>query len=154
MVMPLLLKLLPDKDYSLEIKEYRKPRSLDANAYYWVLIGKYADWARVSKTKLHNQMLASYGQTLEVDGKTAYAVLPDSDAWMDLMTVHLKPTSQTTQDRAGNVLRTYKILRGSHEYDSMEMAVLIDGLIQEIQGSGSNIETLTPRELEQMKGYR
>lgn len=32
----------PGKKYVAELKEYRKKRSLDANAYCWVLIGQLA----------------------------------------------------------------------------------------------------------------
>lgn len=35
-------KLL-DKELSIELKEYRPKRSLDANAYHWVLCTKIAD---------------------------------------------------------------------------------------------------------------
>ena len=41
-------------------------------------------------------------------------------------------------------------MRGSHTYDSREMSELIKGTIQEAEDLG--IETLTPRELEQILG--
>lgn len=44
----------------------------------------------------------------------------------------------------------YRLMRGSHTYDSREMSELIKGTIQEAEDLG--IETLTPRELEQMLG--
>ena len=41
------------------------------------------------------------------------------------------------------------MMRGSHTYDSGEMSILIDGVVQEAKQLG--IETLTPNELERMK---
>ena len=43
----------------------------------------------------------------------------------------------------------YKIYKGSSEYDSREMAILIDGVISEAKEMG--IETMTPQELERLK---
>lgn len=50
------------KEYICEIKLYRKDRSLNANAYYWLLIGKYADWMKLPKQRVHNMILEAYGQ--------------------------------------------------------------------------------------------
>ena len=41
------------------------------------------------------------------------------------------------------------MLRGSHDYNSSEMATLVSGIVQEAKQLG--IETLTPAELEQMR---
>lgn len=141
------------KVFVCEIKEFRKSRSLTANAYYRQLLGKFADWARVSKNRLHNEMLAMYGQELMFDGMCAYAVIPDNDRYLELSDLHLKPTSEVKEGRDGKMYRTFKVLRGSHEYDSLEMSILIDGLIQEIHGSGAPIQTMTPDELARLKGY-
>ena len=50
----------------------------------------------------------------------------------------------------GNEVVFYRLMRGSHTYDSREMSELIKGTIQEAEDLG--IETLTPRELEQILG--
>jgi hypothetical protein len=43
------------------------------------------------------------------------------------------------------------VLRGSSDYDSREMSILIDGTISDCQDVG--IETMTPDELLRLKGY-
>ncbi len=43
---------------SLEIKPYKRKRSLDANAYYWVLLTKLAKILRISNAELHNVLLS------------------------------------------------------------------------------------------------
>ena len=153
-----LCGLLTDKSYDdkvldCEIKQHREKRSLDANAYYWQLVGQFADWARVSKIRMHNMLLEAYGQEMIKDGTVCTAILPDGDWYLDLTDYHLRKTSKIIEGKDGKPLRVYKIIYGSHTYDSYEMSVLIDGLISEIQGSGAPIETMTPRELAALKGY-
>ena len=153
-----LCGLLTDKSYDdkvldCEIKQHREKRSLDANAYYWSLIGQYADWMRLPKQRVHNMMLEAYGQEMIHEGTLCTAILPDGDWYLDLVDYHLRKTGKTITGTEGQTLRVYKIIYGSHTYDSYEMAVLIDGLISEIQGSGAQIETMTPRELATLKGY-
>ncbi|MDQ9744386.1 hypothetical protein RF397_17385, partial [Acinetobacter baumannii] len=53
---------MKDKLYIAQIKEYRKKRSLDANAYCWKLIGDIADALRTSKEEVYLLMLKRYGQ--------------------------------------------------------------------------------------------
>lgn len=60
---------------SLEIKRYRRKRSLDANAYYWVLCTKLAKVLQVSNQEIHNQMLRKYGQPEIFEGKAAYITI-------------------------------------------------------------------------------
>ena len=42
---------------SLEIKKYRRKRSLDANAYAWVLMSKLAEVLHTSKEEVYEEML-------------------------------------------------------------------------------------------------
>lgn len=55
-----------------------------------------------------------------------------------------------TAARKGKEVVFYRLMRGSHTYDSREMSELIKGTIQEAEDLG--IETLTPRELKQILG--
>lgn len=143
-----------DKQLDCEIKQHREKRSLTANAYYWQLLGQYADWGRYSKIRLHNELLAHYGQTAIFDG-VVYTTLLDKDfEWRNLTDYHLRPTQNIVVGNCGKkIFRYFQIVLGSHTYDSYEMSVLIDGLISMIQGSGAPIETMTPQELALLKGY-
>lgn len=42
----------------------------------------------------------------------------------------------------------FKVYKGSSEYDSKEMAILIDGIVQEAKAL--DIETRTPAEIDEM----
>lgn len=145
------LEALKDKTVEIIIKEKKHKRSLDANSYYWVLEGKLADALRISKAHLHNILLSRYGQIFTIEGRTAYFEIPETEESQRTMeestTLHLRPTCELTEID-GVTYRTYQMLRGSHTYDTTEMAILIDGLVSECKEQG--IETATPEEIERM----
>ena len=141
---------------SLEIKPYRKKRSLDANAYYWVLLTKLAKVMNTSNAEMHNLMLIHYGEPEIIEGKPVYMTVPDTeDAEKKVMQAteyHLMPTSQVRQGLDGIMYRTYKLLRGSSTYDTSEMARLIDGLITSCKEAGlAASEIATPDEKRLLK---
>lgn len=146
------LEALQDKPLNIVAKQYRSKRSLDANAYYWVLLSRFAEAIETSKNWAHNLMLQRYGQTLTIDGSVVYVPIPDTEkaeeVMMESSTFHLKPTSQVMTGKDGVTYRTYKILRGSSDYDTREMAELIHGLIRECKGIG--VETIPEKEIERM----
>ena len=149
----MLAKLEGDAVY--DVVPHKEKRSLSQNSYYWVLIGKVADKLRISKSRLHNDMLRHYGQRMIVDDKPVIVYIPDTEesenAAMESDTVHLKMTSSVLEGNNGITYRAYVMMRGSHDYISSEMAVLVSGIVQEAKQLG--IETLTPMELEQMRMY-
>ncbi len=141
------------RKYAVEIKEHREKRSLDANAYYWVLLGKLHKALKISSSYCHNLMLRRYGTLERFDEKPVYLVVPDTDEAAakadEADTYHIKPTSSVRTGKDGKSYRTYMLLRGSHDYNTEEMSALIDGIVEECKQVG--IETLTPLELERMK---
>ena len=48
---------MKDKPLRIIAKQWREKRSLDANAYYWVLLSRLAEVAGISKPRAHNLML-------------------------------------------------------------------------------------------------
>lgn len=145
-------ELLKGKDkLMVEIKEYKAKRSLDANAYYWVLITKLAKKLDTSNNELHNDMLAEYGFPELIDGKLARIPLPNTDEAEQTihkaMEYHLKPTSQVVAGKDGVDYRTYIMIRGSSTYNTDEMARLINGLISECKSAGiPDAEIASPEE--------
>lgn len=141
-------KMDNETKYAIEVKPYHKKRGLTANGYYWVLIPKLAAAMQVSNSFVHNLMLCRYG-TLEED---MTALIPDTEeaanAVMESETYHLKPTSQVVEFKDGVDRRTYRMIRGSHTYDSAEFSRLLNGLIDECKHVG--IETRPPAEIAHM----
>ena len=119
----------------------RKKRSLDANAYFWVLVGKIADKLRASKDEIYFEMLKKYGQSITV---TVRAGLDLSRAGFKYYELFKDGIS------AGKPFEAYRVFIGSSQYDTREMSVLIDGVVQEAKELG--IETLTPIELAEILG--
>jgi hypothetical protein len=126
----------PEKVY--EITEYHEKRSLSANAYAWVLINKIADVLRKSKEEVYFQMLKDYGQSEFV------SVLSEID-----VSGYFKYYEEYGKGHVeGREFTHYKVYKGSSEFDSKEMSILIDGIVQEAKNLG--IETRTPQEINQM----
>ena len=128
-----------DREKIFEIKEHREKRSLNANAYAWALIGKIADVLRTSKDEVYLKMLKRYGQSDLV------SVLSS----IDVSGYFKYYESVATTELQGKEFIHYRIYKGSSEYDSKEMAVLIDGIISEAKEL--DIETLPPDEIERLK---
>jgi len=50
-----------DKDKKFEIKEHKEKRSLNANAYAWVLIGKIAEVVGNTKEEVYREYIKNKG---------------------------------------------------------------------------------------------
>ena len=137
---------------SVKIGEYQEKRTLNANAYYWTLLGKLCKAIKVSRPFCHNMMLRRYGVVEEFDGQVIYSVIPDTDKAArqadEADKYHIKPTSQVREGKNGVMYRTYILLKGSHDFTKQEFTTLLEGLIDECKQVG--IETATPEELARM----
>lgn len=130
-----------------EHKEHRK-RSLDSNAYFHVLADKLRQKLGISMARCKNHLIADYGQNLYLgDEPMIYKTNAPEDYMMELETLHTKCVKITTEN--GREVFFYRVYRGSHEYNTEEMAKLINGTIEECKAQG--IETATPDELARMQ---
>ena len=141
---------ITDKDLRLKAIRWREKRSLDANAYFWVLCTAIAGKLGTSKQEVYELMLRRYGQ-ISVDGEGAaeWRILPEGQEPKE--DEHLLPTDKFVllKKKAGQIKgRVYIVLKGSSEYDSEEMSKLIDGTIEEAKSLG--IDTMTPAEREEL----
>lgn len=132
---------------SITAAKYREKRSLDANAYFHVLVGKIADVFDISKTRCKNILIGRYGQMEFIDGQpvTIKTQIPISDM-LEQENLHCLPCGGKQEN--GVEIFFYRVYRGSHTYDSKEMSTLIGGVVQEAKEIG--IETLPPEELEKL----
>ena len=131
----------PDKEY--EIKEHRQKRSLDANGYLWVLIGKIQDVIGVSKEDIYRDMIKGVG-VYEVIPIKNEAVNKFCEAWQKNGLGWITETTKSKLDGYTNVLAYY----GSSEYDTKEMSRLIDGIVQECREL--DIETKSDEEIKSL----
>ena len=138
-------KLKDSPTISIKLSQYKKKRSLDANAYYWLLIGKLSKALRISTSFCHNVMLRRYGTLALMDETPVYVLIPDTDEAQreadESETFHVKPTSNVRTGTDGKMYRTYMVLKGSSQYDTAEMAALIHGIRDECAQVGIPFET-------------
>lgn len=126
---------------SIKAVKYRNRRSLDANAYLWVILQKMADKLHRDKWGLYLDMLGQYGVFTHIIVKP-HMVEKVKNEWRAVKELGEVSVNGTT----GIQLQCYF---GSSTYDTKEMSVLIDGVVSEARELG--IETLPPDELERMK---
>lgn len=130
---------------SVKATKWRNKRSLDANAYFHVLVGKIADVLTISKAKSKNVLICKYGQPFILpDGAPMiYKTNAPEEFMWEQESIHAIPVKY--EEKA----TFYKIYRGSHTYDTKEMSCLIDGTVADAKELG--IDTISPTELQQMK---
>lgn len=137
-----------DRSKIFDIKEHKEKRSLNANAYFHVLVGKIAEVTGSSNIEVKNDLIRDYGKMHFLpDGHLDWSVKPETFDYRRSETTHYMPTDRYIEDK-GKKLHLYIVMRGSHTYDSKEMSDLINGTVEEAKQLG--IETLPPAELERM----
>ena len=136
-----VLFLQDEHTLDIEFKRHREKRSLDANAYAWVLLQKIAEVVKSTKDEIYLQMIRRYGQCEYV-----IAVPEKAQRIMDEFRYAEEVGEVLVNGKSGTQLRLYL---GSSSYDTKEMADFIDGIISECEEL--EIETKTPEELAKMK---
>jgi len=129
------------KELSVEIKTFRKRRSLDSNSYMWVMLSKMADVMKTTKDELYLQVLDRYGVYTHIVVKPQ-AVSRIKAEWKVVRDLGEVTINGTT----GQQLQCFF---SSSSYDSKEMSTLIDGVVEECKELG--IETISNRELDLMQ---
>ena len=130
---------LKDKTLNIEIKEHKQKRSLNANALLWKLCNEIGNKLRLSKEEMYLNMLKHYGQSEII------SVRADVD-----VNGYFKYFEEIGQGKInGKNFTHYKIFKGSSEYDTQEMSILLDGVVQEAKDLG--ITALSASELDLIK---
>lgn len=137
------LDALSEKDLRLKAVVWREKRSLDANAYCWVLMTKISDVLQTSKEEVYEDCLQRYG-------------LYDLDEDGGIITVSIKCNIDISRIpghwqyiRDNGTFAGYRKLKGTSEYNTAEMSVFIDHIVSEAKEMG--IETLPPEDIEKLK---
>lgn len=132
---------LANGDITFEIKRLRKRRSLDANAYAWVLIDQIAEKTGVKKAEVYRNAIREIGGVSTVVCVQDKAVERLRENWHRNGLGWQTETMQSKVDGCTCVILYY----GSSAYDSKQMAQLIDSLIQDAEDLG--IATLTEAQI-------
>ena len=130
--------LKKEESIVFEIKEHKQKRSLNANSYLWVLVTKMAEVMKLSKEEVYLMMLKDYGQSMLIPVPKNNK--PDG---------YFKYYEYVGRRLLNNVeVDFYKVYKGSSDYDSKEMSILIDGVTQECKNM--DIETLEDIKIKQL----
>ena len=130
---------------SIEIKPFRKRRSLDANAYAWVLMDRLAEKLNEAKENIYREYIRNIGGNSEMVCVKNSAVEKLREAWSRNGIGWQTETCKSKLEGCTNVILYY----GSSTYDSSQMSRLLDLIIQDCKEQG--IQTETPDEIARLK---
>ncbi len=127
-------------DYT--ITKAKKPRSLDANAYAWVLIDKLASALHMGREEIYRNTIRDIGGVSDVLCMTKAAYSDFKRHWES------KGLGWQTEAEPSSKLDNCLVVTayyGSSAYDTRQMSVLIDHLVQDCKAL--EIETMPPDKL-------
>lgn len=130
---------------SIEIKPYRARRSLDANAYAWVLMDRLSEKLNQPKVDIYREYIKNIGGNSEYVCAQNNAVQRLRDAWQKNGIGWQTETMPSKIEGCTTVILYY----GSSTYDSAQMSRLLDLIIQDCKAVG--IPTETPDEIARLK---
>ena len=132
-------KLRDAERLTVKVDKHRERRSINANNYAWALLTEIGNVMRLNKDDVYFLMLQRYGQCEMISVKDG---IPIGE--------YVKYCVRAGESWLNNTLfKHYKVYKGSSEFTKEEMAVFIDGVVQEAQDLG--IDTRTPDEIAKLK---
>lgn len=135
-----------EKLFDVEIKEHSKRRSLDANAYCWVLLDKLSAVLSLPKIELYRSFIKDVGGNCDVVCVQDQAVTKLCNGWEHNGLGWMTEVMESKIEGCSNVILYY----GSSTYDSAQMARLIQSVVDACHEQ--EIETMGPDELCKLKG--
>ena len=129
----------------IEAKKHREKRSLDANAYCWILLGKLAEKMNIPANEIYKMEISLFGP---------YEVLPIKNEAVE----RFKESWQKNgigwicEEIGKSKIEGYTNLKayyGSSKYTTKEMSRLIDSIVEDCKLQG--IITDTPEQIEKYK---
>lgn len=136
-------QLKNENKLNVELKKYRKKRSLDANAYMWVLVSKIQEKLNIPKEEIYKDAIKNIG-VYEVIPVKNEAVERFIEAWKNNGLGWICETTKSKLEGFTNIIAYY----GSSTYNTKEMSRLVDLIVQECKQL--EIETMTPQELKSL----
>jgi hypothetical protein len=143
-----LKALIADKKLlAVEISKQKKKRSLDANAYFHVLVSKIAEVMKLGEDETKIKMVLEYGSIMrDENGDKVGFKLPAS---VNINSIYKYAKWFDERIENGRKFNCYIIYEHTHKLDSKQMARLIDGTIYEAKELG--IDVMTPNQLAELK---
>lgn len=136
---------LRDRLLDVDLKAHRQKRSLDANGYMWVLVDKIAQAMKADKLEIYREAIRHIGGVSEPICVRNRAVDAIRESWQARGLGWITDTQPSKVKDCTTVILYY----GSSTYDTRQMSLLIDHLVQDAKALG--IETDTPEKLRQLQ---
>ena len=130
-----------DEKISVRFSKHRRKRSLDSNAYAWVLMDKLSEKLGITKEQIYRQYIKEIGGVSETICIKTEGVQKLCDAWHKNGLGWMTATFPSDTKGYTNVILYY----GSSTYDTRQMSRLIDMIVNDCKEQG--IETENPEEL-------
>ena len=127
-----------------DIVPAKKKRSLDANAYAWVLIDKIASETGLTKTQVYRNAIKEVGGNTEIVCVRSDAVKQLCETWEKHGTGWIAEPFESGDAGYTNV----KLMCGSSTFDTHQMSKFIDLLVQD--ATALEIETMPDYKLNAM----
>lgn len=124
---------------SIKVEQYREKRSLNSNNYAWKLMTEIGNKTRKSKEEVYLDMLKAYGQSEMVSVVASVPFGKFVKYFEEVGESNLK----------GKLFKHYRVYQGSSEFNTEEMSIFLDGVVNEAQNLG--IPTETPEQIARMK---
>ncbi len=129
------------KPLDLDLKVHSNKRSINANNYCWKIISQIAEILHTSKEECYVEFLRRYGTRESISVLETASIILERE---------IKYWDKYGESKLQNKLFChYHIYKGSSQFNTKEMSVLIDGIVSEAKEL--NIETATPAEISQLK---
>lgn len=132
------------KELKVDIKQYRKKRSLDANAYCWIISQKIAEKIANTKEYVYKRAIRDVGD---------FEILPIKNEVVDkwIRNWEMKGIGWQSEVLEKSKLEGYTNTinyYGSSTYDTKEMSLLLEEIIY--QAKELDIDTMTPDERKEL----
>ena len=129
---------------SIEVKPFKNRRSLDANAYFFVLADKLAEKLNTTKEEIYKNAIKEIGGVSETVCVKNQAVERLCEGWSKNGLGWQTDTFPSKIEGCTNVILYY----GSSTFDTAQMSRLIENIVQDCKAVG--VETKTPNEIANM----
>lgn len=139
------LEWLNGRAAAAELKDWYEKRSQEANRYAWVLIDKIAEETRIKPREVYRNAIREIAGNNDTLTMLTSAVPSFTRRWEKFGLGWQTEIISEAKTPGWTHVRAYY---GSSEYDTHQMSLLIDSLIQDAKALG--LETLPPDEVERM----
>ena len=132
------------KPLRLKAVQWREKRSLDSNAYMWVLTSKIAQKVGSTPEAIHRKQMNDYAPLYMNEGNAVWVTLKAEND-VDKLRDYWRFYKQSKDGR----YKSYFLLMHSSDFNTKEMSDFLQKVIEEAKELG--IEAATPEELERME---